>query len=245
MSHTEGEKDPNKYFSTRLLYIEDSYIRDFEAKVVKAGPRFAVLDQTAFYPESGGQPSDGGVLTSETGEFKVKKVLMRGREVFHYLEEDIPVGSTIRGVIDWDLRYENMRRHSAEHLLTGLFEKEDAGPKVYSDLTRLEFKPSSLTEEAVLRVEAAFNEAVESDVPVRIYYVSRDDLDVEGDERKKGFLEKIPRNIRVIRTVEIGRHALTFCFGTHVRSTKELGPLSELALTSGKKGRKIVSFLLG
>ncbi len=238
------DKSTEEYFSSKPLYVEDSYLKEFDAQVIKAGPKFVVLDGTAFYPESGGQPSDTGVIQCGDQVVEVHKVMKRGRNIFHYLRGDIPVGASVRGVIDWEPRLYNMRRHSAEHLLTGLFEREGAGPKVYSDLTRLDFKPSDLTEETVRSVEAEFNGIVESDIPIRIYYASRDELEGEEDERKRAFLEKIPRALDRLRMVEIPGHALTFCFGTHVRSTLEIGLLSELELTEGKKGRRSVSFLL-
>jgi misacylated tRNA(Ala) deacylase len=234
----------NDYFSSTPLYVADSYLREFDAVVTKAGPRFVVLDRTAFYPESGGQPSDTGVLRIGGDEIVVHKVMRRGREIFHYLRGDIAVGSSVRGVIEWEPRYYNMRRHSAEHLLTGLFERQSSGPKVYSDFAQLDFKPSDLTEETVHHMEGEFNEVVGADIPLRIYYASREELEGEEDERKRGFLEKIPRGVERLRMVEIPGHALTFCFGTHVRSTGEMGRLAELRLTHGKKGRKIVFFLL-
>jgi Ser-tRNA(Ala) deacylase AlaX len=239
-----SNKGANDYFSSTPLYAEDGYLKEFDARVIKAGPRFVVLDRTAFYPESGGQPSDTGVLRHEDQEVEVHKVMKRGRDIFHYLKGDIPVDSSVRGLIEWAPRLYNMRRHSAEHLLTGLFEGEGAGPKVYSDLTRLDFKPSDLTEETVRSVGAEFNGIVEADIPLRIYYASREELEGEEDERKRAFLDKIPRALDRLRMVEIPDHALTFCFGTHVRSTGEIGPLAEMELTVGKKGRKSVTFLL-
>ena len=232
------------YFNSLPLYAEDSYVREFRAEVVKAGPRFVVLDRTAFYPESGGQPSDTGVLRVGGREVAVRKVLKRGRDIYHYLDDNIPAGSGVEGVIDWEKRYWNMRRHSAEHLLTGLFEEAGSGPKVYSDMERLEFKPSSLDAETLERVRSRFDEIVDENTSVRIYFTSREELDVGGDERKRAFLEKIPRNIERLRMVDISGHALTFCFGTHVRSTGEMGRLSELTLSEAKKGRKIVHFTL-
>ncbi len=237
-------KGASEYTSSFPLYAEDSYLREFDAVVTKSGPRFVVLDRTAFYPESGGQPSDTGVLRTGDEEVAVHKVVRRGREIFHHLRGDIAVGSSVHGVIDWEPRLFNMRRHSAEHLLTGLFERRGSGPKVYSDLTQLDFRPSDLTEESVRLVEAQFNEVVEADISLSIYYASREELEGEEDERKRGFLEKIPRTVERLRMVEIPGHALTFCFGTHVRSTGEIGRLVELRLTHGKRGRKIVSFLL-
>jgi misacylated tRNA(Ala) deacylase len=244
MKKGDARRSVNDYFSSTPLYVEDSYIREFDAMVTKAGPRFVVLDRTAFYPESGGQPSDTGVLRTGGDEIAVHKVMKRGREIFHYLRGNVAVGASVRGVIDWGPRYYNMRRHSAEHLLTGLFERRGSGPKVYSDFAQLDFKPSDLTEETVRLVETQFNEVVEVDIPLRIYYASREELESEEDERKRGFLEKIPRGVERLRMVEIPGHALTFCFGTHVGSTGEMGRLAELRMTHGKKGRKIVFFLL-
>ena len=236
--------DENAYFNSEPLYVEDSYLREFDAEVMRSGPKFVVLDRTAFYPESGGQPSDTGVIRWEGGETEVHKVLKRGRDIFHYLRGDVPVGTEIHGSIDWEPRFYNMRRHSGEHLLTGLFEREGSGPKIYSDLTKLEFKPSDLTEEIVEKVGEEFNEIVEADIPLHIYYTSREDLAGEEDERKRSFLEKIPKAVDTLRMVEIPPYALTFCFGTHVRSTGDIGHLSELRFYAGKKGRKTVEFLL-
>ena len=234
----------NDYFSTKLLYIGDSYLKEFEAKVTKAGPRFVVLDKTAFYPESGGQPSDTGVLITEKDSVSVKKVMKRGREIFHYLEKNIRVGVKTRGVIDWYSRYYNMKRHSAEHLLTGLFEKEKAGPKVYSDLSRLDFKPSKISVDVLELVESKFNKVVDDDIPIHIFNIPREELDIGDDERKKVFLKNLPRDVRHLRMVEIGDYALTFCYGTHVKSTSEIGHLSELKLVSSKKNRRTVAFYL-
>ena len=219
-------------------------MKEFDATVIKAGPKFVILDRTAFYPESGGQPSDTGNIAYEGGEAAVRKVMKRGKDIYHYLDTDVPVGTRVHGAIDWGPRLYNMRRHSAEHLLTGLFEREGSGPKVYSDLERLDFKPSDITEETVRRVEEEFNGIIDEDIPLRIYYTSREELDVGDDERKKEFLEKIPRTVERLRMVEIPGHALTFCFGTHVASTGEIRRLSKLTFSSGKKGRKIMHFLL-
>ncbi len=238
------QPEPNDLSTSKPLYADDSYMREFRAKVIKAGPRFVVLDRTAFYPESGGQPSDTGTLTVDGVEYQVLKVMKRGRDIFHYLDGNIPSASSVHGVIDWEPRFYNMRRHTAEHLLTGLFERAGSGPKVYSDLTSLEFKPSDLTSEAVNQVEAEFNGVVNEGLLVRTYYMSREELEDEDDERKRGFLDKIPRTIENLRMVEIPGHALTFCFGTHVGGTREIGHLDSMTLQEGRKGSRKVTFTL-
>jgi Ser-tRNA(Ala) deacylase AlaX len=226
------------------LYADDSHLTEFEAMVVKAGPRFVVLDRTAFYPDSGGQPSDIGALRYAGGEAKVGKVVKRGIEIFHYLNTDIPTGTMVHGVIDWPTRSWNMRRHSAEHLLTGLLEAQGGLPKIFSDLEKLEYQPSTLTAEQITAIRCLFDEIVDEDVPVRIYFEDRTKIDASGDPRKISFLQKIPRSVDRLRIVDIGAYASTFCFGTHVKSTREIGHLTELRLEDAKKGRKIVHFKL-
>jgi len=226
------------------LYADDSHLREFDAEVVKSGPGFVVLDRTAFYPESGGQPYDTGTLTHGSAKIKVFKVLRRGPEIFHYIEGGIPAGSRVHGSVDWGRRLWNIRRHSAEHLLTGLIEALGEPPKVFSDLERLEYQPSNLTAEQIGEVMRRFDEIVGEDVPVLVYYEDRARIDASGDPRKMSFLQKIPRNVDRLRMVDVGRYASTFCFGTHVRSTGEIGRLSELRLEEAKKGKKIVHFSL-
>ncbi len=238
------EGDRSLYSFSIPLYVDDSYLREFDAEIVRAGSRFVVLDRTAFYPESGGQPSDTGVLRADDVVVGVRKVMKRGRDIFHYLDGNLPIGARVNGSINWEQRFHNMRRHSAEHLLTGLFDKAGAGPKVYSDLERLEFKPSNLDEKTVKQVGAWFDEIVDEDLPVSIYYAERDEIEVGDDERKQSFLEKIPHDVDRLRMVDISGHALTFCFGTHVRSTGEIGHLSALVLHEEKRDRRVVTFRL-
>lgn len=229
---------------SKQLYVEDSYLREFDATVVRVGPRFVVLDRTAFYPEGGGQPTDHGTLEADGKVYNVAKAMKRGPQIFHYLDGDIAEGTTVHGVIDWGRRFNFMRLHSGEHLLTGLFEAEGSGPKVFSSFSQLDFKPSDITEETLQSVWRRFDEIVDMDVPVRIFYADREELVVGDDARKQSFLEKIPRGVDKLRMVEIGEYALTFCMGTHVKSTGEIGRLRSLRLEPKKKRRKIVYFEL-
>ncbi len=227
-----------------LLYKDNPELREFNAVVTRTGPKFVVLDRTGFYPEGGGQPSDTGKLIVDGDEIRVVKVMKRGKQVFHYLAQDVSIGEKVLGVIDWDTRFRYMRLHSGEHLLTGLFEGLGSGPKVYSSFSQLDFKPSEIDEEMIELVRKKFNEVIELDVSVDIYYTSREDLDVGNDERKQSFLEKIPRNIDTLRMVKIGDLAETFCMGTHVKSTGDIGKLKDLRMEPKKKRKKIVYFEL-
>jgi Ser-tRNA(Ala) deacylase AlaX len=225
--------------STKLLYAKDSYLKEFTSKVILSGPKYVVLNETAFYPEGGGQPSDTGLLKWNGNEVEVSKVMMRSQEVYHYIRSNIPVGKLVKGVIDWNQRFWNMRRHSAEHLLTGLMEEEGYVSKVYSNLQRLEYEDKIPNAEFLKELMKKFNDIVEKDVEVKIFYQDRDTIKFE-DQRRKVFLEKIPRNIQKIRMVEIGGYAQTFCMGTHVKSTGEMGRLDSLHLEKGKKRTNVI-----
>jgi Ser-tRNA(Ala) deacylase AlaX len=195
------------------LYADDSHLTEFDATVVKAGPRFVVLDRTAFYPDSGGQPSDVGALRHAGGEAKVGKVV-KGCDV-PYLNTDIPT-TLVHGAIDWPTRSWNMQRHSAS-TSSRLIEAGES-PKIFSDLEKLEYQPSSLTAEQIAAVGRRFDYIVNEDAPVRVYFEDRAKIDASGDPRKISFLQKIPRSVDRLRIVDIGAYASTFCFGTHVKT---------------------------
>jgi len=93
--------------------MQDNYLREFDATVAKVGDGYVVLDQTAFYPEGGGQTSDQGELSNERSKAKVREVQKIEGEIRHLLDEQpFSVGDTIHGVIDWARRYECMRFHT-------------------------------------------------------------------------------------------------------------------------------------
>jgi len=226
------------------LYLENSYMKDFYATVVKSGPKFVVLDRTAFYPEGGGQPSDIGIITYNDETINVLKVMKRGSDIYHYLDGNLPKGVKIHGEIDWSRRFMYMRLHSGEHLLTGLFESMGSGPKVFSSFSQLDFQPSEINDDTVKTVWDKFDGIIDEDVEVRTYYTERDKLNVRDDSRKQSFLEKIPSSVKELRIVEIDDYAKTFCMGTHVKRTGEIGTLKSLKVEPKKHRRKIVYFEL-
>ena len=101
---------------TELIYLEDSYLSEFEATVVgHDGEQLgALLDRTAFYPGGGGQQPDQGELWVGDTKYIVSRV---GRGNLHIIDGDMPpVGSRVRGIIDWERRYKIMRTHTAMHI---------------------------------------------------------------------------------------------------------------------------------
>jgi misacylated tRNA(Ala) deacylase len=104
---------------TELLCHADSYLKEFDGRVVGVDPqgRAVALDRTAFFPGGGGQPCDRGWI----GEDAVTRVSRQGEEIWHWLDAEPPAkDGVVHGRIDWDLRYRLMRTHTAFHILCGV-----------------------------------------------------------------------------------------------------------------------------
>ncbi len=105
---------------TKKLYDFDGHRSTFEATVLsceKAEKGWRVtLDQTAFFPEGGGQKADPGTL----GGIEVLDVQIENGEIFHLLPSPLPAGKTVHGAIDYETRFHRMQNHSGEHIVSGL-----------------------------------------------------------------------------------------------------------------------------
>ena len=219
--------------------VELNYVKEFEAKVASRGPNYVTLDRTAFYAESGGQPFDTGRLEWNGGSTRVQKVLKEGNETRHYVG-DVPAEDEVLGRVDWDRRHAHMRMHTAQHLLSGLvfqrFGARTTGNQLYVDYSHVDFSPAGFSPEDLKAMEADFNEAVDTAVPVTIYEEDRKVLKSQMAE-ERAILDLIPRSIRRLRVIKIGDRDLCPCGGTHVRNTSEIGHMHILRRRS--KGKDI------
>ncbi|MDQ3794982.1 MAG: alanyl-tRNA editing protein, partial [Actinomycetota bacterium] len=160
---------------TEELFLRDSYLKGFEARVVRVAGREVILDRTAFYPGGGGQPPDKGVLRVGPVRANVVDVRRSGAEIVHVL--DNPVPDTVRdlkGELDWERRYAHMRHHTALHVLSGViwrtFEAKVTGGQMRSDRARMDFSfPGEWTAHVVGEIERLTNEALASARPVKVY----------------------------------------------------------------------------
>ena len=141
-------------YDTKKLYYEDVYKKEFTAKVLecresKKGYEI-ILNQTAFYPEGGGQPSDTGIL----GGINVKEVHEKDGELVHYTDGPLEVGMDVIGKINWGRRFDLMQQHSGEHIVSGLvheaFGYDNVGFHMGSDVITIDFS-GMLDEEQMLR----------------------------------------------------------------------------------------------
>jgi len=221
---------------TRPLYYESDE-PEFEGKVVKYAKfpdgEFLVLDQTGFYPEGGGQPSDTGVLMWDTGRAEVHKVYKSttGTIIHEVTVRGSPPapGTSVKGFVDWERRKQIMRGHTGTHLLLAAARRvlgdhvwqmgAQKGDKI-NRLDLLHYKP--LTQEQISEIERLANQFIMSDIPVEVFELERDLAEATyGYQIYQGGV--VPgKRLRVVRIDDIDAEA---CGGTHVKRTGEIGLL--------------------
>lgn len=218
---------------TRELFYEDPYMKCFKASVLRViGGKYVVLDQTAFYPEGGGQPADTGVLRHAGGIARVVDVRRVGHVIVHAVEGNVPQeGADIIGEIDWERRYGLMKMHTGTHILLQSIRRVlgshiwQAGAQKDLPFSRLDvthYKMPSAGE--IAKIERLANEIVQANLPVRVKVMLRSEA-----ESKYGFVlyQGGAAPSRDLRVVQIGDEGGVFdvqaCGGTHVRLTGEIG----------------------
>jgi alanyl-tRNA synthetase len=213
---------------TTRLYYNDSFLYDFEAEVieVKDAPRPAlILDQTAFYPTSGGQIFDTGTLTADGRERKVNEVAdTEDGRIVHYLEaplKDIKPGVRIRGQIDPTRRRDHMQQHSGQHVLSAafvrLFDRNTVSFHMADDYCSIDLDTPTLSREQIEKAERMANEIILENRPVEVRFVTREAAGKLG-------LRKIPLADRdELRIIDIRDWDLSACGGTHVNQTGQIG----------------------
>lgn len=217
---------------TRRLYYEDVYIREFDAKVLECRPSKKgyeiLLDQSAFYPEGGGQPSDVGAL----GEIQVQEVHEKEGELLHYTKAPLEPGTVVCGRIDWPRRFGLMQQHSGEHMVSGLvhetFGYDNVGFHMGGDVITIDFN-GLITEEQMAQLEARVNEKIWEDAQVEITYPSAQELLSLPYRSKKELTGKV-------RIVGFPGTDLCACCGTHVTHTGEIGLVKLLSVVKFREG---------
>ena len=223
-------------------YQEDSYKTTFQAVVVAQQGSWVQLSETYFYPTSGGQLHDTGVLESGAEHAEVGDVQLRDGGVWHRLEgQPFAVGTPLSGTLDWARRYRHMQRHSAQHLLSQVFTQLDpafetrsvslSGPVCTLDLAGNP-QPADLRSAEVLVNRVAY-----ANLEILTFEIGEDDL--EGYP-----LRRPPKVSGRIRVVQMGDFERSACGGTHLRRTGEALPV-KLTRLERVKGLARVSFMAG
>jgi len=222
---------------TKRLYYQSSYLKEFRAKVLKKikidNQPAVVLDETAFYPTSGGQPYDKGLIQN----IPVVEVLEDNNEIIHILKEELKekINSEVVGKIDWERRFGHMQQHLGQHILSGVLMKlwsaETVSFHLGEEVCTLDIAKEKLTEEEAKKAEECANEIIFDNRPVKCYFV-------EGEEELKGLnLRKVPEKTGKIRIIEVEDFDFSACGGTHCQATGEVGMIKITKWE--KRGEKI------
>lgn len=223
------------------LYYQFPYVKSFMCTVeeCKEGPDgtwLLALNQTGFYPEGGGQPSDTGTL----GGVAILSVKEKDGVVWHQAAAPIEPGSLVEGIIDWQKRYDNMQHHTGEHIFSGLIHRrygyDNVGFHMGTDEVTVDFN-GLLTAEQVEEIEDLANQVVYADVPVEERFPSAEEL-AGLDYRSK---KELSGEVRII---DIPGGDTCACCGTHVSTTGEVGIIKVTGMIHYKGGVRI-SMLCG
>jgi alanyl-tRNA synthetase len=225
---------------TERLYYTDPYLRQFDAVIVATtvhdGHDALVLDRTAFYPTSGGQPFDVGTLDRA----RVLDVVDAEDGRLLHIVDVLPDMTTVRGEIDWARRFDHMQQHTGQHVLSAAFDRV-CGARTESfhlgaesstiDLAR------ELTPAEIANAEGEANRIVWEDRPVTIRFAEQDEI-ASLPLRKESVREG------TVRLIEVQDFDLSACGGTHVSRTGAIGTIV-VAATERFRGGSRVTFLCG
>ncbi len=216
------------------LYYKDNYLTTFDAvvkecindKVIKV-----VLDKTAFYPEGGGQPSDIGKLN----DVNVLRVEVKNDIIYHIVDKEIPVGTKVKGEIDWDYRFLNMQSHTAEHIVSGIickmYSTANVGFHIGKDFITMDF-PVDISKDDLRNIEKLANQAVYKNIKIEEKIYSPEEA------KSLEYRSKIELH-EDIRIVKIEGYDICACCGVHVSRTGEIGTIKLLKVEKYKTGVRI------
>jgi alanyl-tRNA synthetase len=204
---------------TERLYYTDCYLGEFEARVITAGPDprgwRVVLDRTAFYPESGGQPADRGTLS----DVPVVDVVDEDDRIAHIVERQLD-GPSVKGRIDWERRFDHMQQHTGQHILSAAFEKVGQYKTVSfhlgSEVSTIDLDSDRLSRRQMDEAEDLANQVIFETREVRITFASAEKAAELG-------LRKPTEREGEVRLVEVRDFDRSACGGTHVSNTGAVG----------------------
>lgn len=217
------------------LYEAQPYLTHFSATVESCtqGKKGwdILLNQTAFYPEGGGQPYDTGIL----GGVSVLEVHQREGRVVHTCAAPLEAGSQVEGQIDWPRRFDLMQHHSGEHIVSGiahsLYGCDNVGFHMGSDVITIDLNVE-LTPDQVAQLEARANQYIWEDHPIAVTYPTSEELEHLEYRSKKALTGQV-------RIVSFPGADTCACCGTHVASSGQVGLVKLLSCQKFRDGVRI------
>jgi alanyl-tRNA synthetase len=224
---------------TERLYYSDSYLTRFTARLsaIRSGGRRVLLDRTAFYPTSGGQPFDVGTIEGTP----VVDVVDEDADIVHVLDRPLAMatGSDVRCEVDWARRFDHMQQHTGQHLLSALLADRHGWPTVsvhFGDAySTVDVVAGEVAEERIAEAEQLVNAIITANHPVEVSF---------EDARTVTGLRKPSDRDGLLRVVSIGGIDRSACGGTHVARTGEVGALL-LRRVERTKGQLRIEFVCG
>lgn len=227
------------------IFLEDPTCNAFDARVLDITPTGLVLERTAFYANSGGQPGDTGTINGLAVLDTVKDKEQPGR-ILHLMAPDdlarFTVGQTIEGALDWARRYNHMRMHTALHLVCALVPGYATGNQIRADSARIDFDidRADLDQHALT---SRLNELIAADSPISTGWIDDAELD-RNPSLVRTLSVQPPRGNGRIRIVTIGPEGAPVdrqpCGGTHVASTGLVGPIAIIKIENkGKMNKRL------
>ncbi len=229
-------------------------VREFETTVDRVDGREVVLEETYFYPESGGQPADRGTLAGVA----VADVAERDGEVVHVLADDptaaasVEPGATVAGVVDDAFRTYCARAHTASHVLYGAARRicDDlgyAGFDISSEKVRVDLTTADPLDDAdLVELERLSNRAVWDSRPVSWEVLPEAEARaLDGIAFNAKTEEGAMSGSATVRVVTIDDWDVAACGGTHVENTAEIGPIRALDRSNPGEGVTRVEFAVG
>jgi len=238
---------------TEALYMTDSYLKEFDAKVIEVEGDSIILDRTAFYPQGGGVLCDTGALEKDGRSIEVVEVSKGGNQTTHEVRHAprilhkapnhaLSVGDSVRGRIDWERRYALMRNHTGAHLLSSIFYTRlgvlVTGNQIGTEQSRIDYSMETMDMDAINKAFENANEEIKKDRAVKVYSLEREEaMKIPGVVK---LANALPPSVDVLRIVEIDGVDIQADGGCHVRSLKEIGEIIFLkAENKGKNNRRI------
>ena len=231
---------------TDRLYYDDTYLTEFDAQVLECrktdGGFEVLLDRSAFYPTSGGQPYDTGKL----GGAHVTDVYVDDSgEVWHVVDAQLKQGEPVHGSIDWSRRFDHMQQHAGEHMLANaayrLLGGGTIGLHLGSEVSTIDMTlpegRTHITAAELRALEDDVNALIQRDVPIRQWFP-------ESAELAELPLRKPPTVNEHVRVVQIGELEFCACGGTHPSSAGQIG-LVKIVGAHPSRGKLRLAFVCG
>lgn len=231
---------------TKLVYQYDSYLREYEARVVDVRGEYLVLDETIFHPRSGGVDCDTGFIYIDDKAIEVVEVFVdkESGSILHRLARavDVSPGVRVKMAINWDRRYRLMRLHTAAHILSAIMYNEYgaliSGGNITPDYGYDDYTIERFDRETFLKAIEKANEIVRRDLEVKVYWLPRAEaMKIPGVVK---LASRMPPDIEELRIVEIPGVDIQADGGPHVRRTSEIGEIVFIrAENKGKNKRRV------